>query len=525
MERLPVELSSEIIKYLDKVSLKALRLVCRCLAQEAAPSLFRHVSMFIQEDSINMLLQIAMRPHLREHVETLRIGLELLPVDTTNGWVGWDHMVDGEVCCGWDHKSKRHINRFIKAQKRLEASGRGLKLLTDAFRGLPFLSCVIVGFPGHPDGSNPKSHGFDQLGLHYQTDPEGFDYLSGNNACRFSDCGNIQLKYLFRAGHAAGLQLDFLDICGANDSCSRSYPHSMHPDFMDLGESDLACARTVLSRTRGFTWIMPDCYDQSVDDIHRLMSLNSCLKRGSSVALLELMPSLDYFKIEPSGVRGESTFDHGLTLKHLLGTKKMPRLRRVKFHFLEFDEDNFVEFLSTQSDTLKDVTFLACGLFTGSMKSLCKRIRARTSLERFRLSTGLHEYRGGVVRLKDFGLWDDNERLYSQWIIERAVTDALEDFVVKRTAKYPTGWVSRVRERGDPEESEEDSEDEFEMPEGPWTYEYHNDTINSAVVKNFNMLYDYVTFSNSELSDSDNSNMSEGSVVSTASLPGLVAAP
>ncbi|CZT44133.1 uncharacterized protein RSE6_04262 [Rhynchosporium secalis] len=468
MERLPVELSSEIIKYLDKVSLKALRLVCRCLAQEAAPSLFRHVSMFIQEDSINMLLQIAMRPHLREYVETLRIGLELLPVDTTNGWVGWDHMVDGEVCCGWDHKSKRHINRFIKAQKRLEASGRGLKLLTDAFRGLPFLSCVIVGFPGHPDGGNPKSHGFDQLGLHYQTDPEGFDYLSGNNACRFSDCGNIQLKYLFRAGHAAGLQLDFLDKCGANDSGSRSYPH---------------------------------------------------------MALLELMPSLDYFKIEPSGVRGESTFDHGLTLQHLLGTKKMPRLRRVKFHFLEFDEDNFVEFLSTQSDTLKDVTFLACGLFTGSMKSLCKRIRARTSLERFRLSTGLHEYRGGVVRLKDFGLWDDNERLYSQWIIERAVTDALEDFVVKRTAKYPTGWVSRVRERGDPEESEEDSEDEFEMPEGPWTYEYHNDTINSAVVKNFNMLYDYVTFSNSELSDSDNSNMSEGSVVSTASLPGLVAAP
>ncbi|CZT00779.1 uncharacterized protein RAG0_08682 [Rhynchosporium agropyri] len=453
MERLPVELSSEIIKYLDKVSLKALRLVCRCLAQEAAPSLFRHVSMFIQEDSINMLLQIAMRPHLREYVETLRIGLELLPVDTTNGWVGWDH------------KSKRHINRFIKAQKRLEASGRGLKLLTDAFRGLPFLSCVIVGFPGHPDGGNPKSHGFDQLGLHYQTDPEGFDYLSGNNACRFSDCGNIQLKYLFRAGHAAGLQLDFLDICGA--------------------------------KKLGLSILSP-----------QLMSLNSCLKRGSSVALLELMPSLDYFKIEPSGVR-----------------KRCRGSRRVKFHFLEFDEDNFVEFLSTQSDTLKDVTFLACGLFTGSMKSLCKRIRARTSLERFRLSTGLHEYRGGVVRLKDFGLWDDNERLCFRWIIERAVTDALEDFVVKRTAKYPTGWVSRVRERGDPEESEEDSEDEFEMPEGPWTYEYYNDTINSAVVKNFNMLYDYVTFSNSELSDSDNSSMSEGSVVSTASLPGLVAAP
>ncbi|KAH7356773.1 hypothetical protein BKA65DRAFT_214597, partial [Rhexocercosporidium sp. MPI-PUGE-AT-0058] len=522
MNRLPLELTNEVLKYLDRDTVKALRLVCKSLAQDTAPNIFRHVSIFIQEHSLGMLLQISKQPHLRGLVKSLRIGLELLPVDTAEGWLGWDHMVDGDVCCGWDHKSSRHINAFIKAQKRLEHSGRGVKLLTDAFRNLPLLKSVTVGFPDHPDGSYPKSHGFEQLGLHYQTDPEGFNYLDGSNACRFQDCGRIQLEYLFRAGDAAGLQINHLKICGTNDLGSRSYPHSMSPAFMDLDASDLACAKTVLQSLRDFEWILPDCYDRSVDDTHHPASLNSWLKRGHSATLLDLMPSLESLFIEPSGERGDCTFDHGLKLRHLLGSKKMPSLRKVEFYFLEFDENDFVEFLSAQSETLKSVTFLACGVYTGSMKSLCRRLRACTSLDHFRLSTGFHEYHGAQVRQTDFELWDDNERIDPTWIIERAVTDALEDFVLKRTDKYPTGWVSRVRDRGDPTESEEESEDEFELPKGPWSQEYSlnlKDTIATHLawlVGSGSDTYDS--------DDSDDSNSSEESGDSADSLPDLVTA-
>merc|ERR1712093_314712 len=171
MDRLPLELTSEILKYLDRTAIKALRLVCKSLASEAAPVLFRNTSIFIQEHSLDILLQISKQPHLRQYVKTLRIGLELLPVDEENGWLGWDHVVDGEVCCGWDNKNSIHINSFIKAQKGLELTGRGIKMLTEAFLNLPALKSVTIGFPDHPDGSNPKSHGFEQLGLHYETRP------------------------------------------------------------------------------------------------------------------------------------------------------------------------------------------------------------------------------------------------------------------------------------------------------------------------------------------------------------------
>ncbi|PVH84521.1 hypothetical protein DL98DRAFT_512428 [Cadophora sp. DSE1049] len=536
MDRLPLELTTEILKYLDQSAIKALRLVCKSLALDSAPVLFRNVSIFIQEHSLNMLLQISKRAHLRQYVRTLRIGLELLPVDERNGWLGWDHMVDGEVCCGWDHKSSRHIDSFIKGQKRLEESGRGVKMLTDAFRNLPALKSVTIGFPDHPDGNNPKSHGFEQLGLDYVTDPEGFNYLDGSNACRFRDCGRIQLQYLFRAGDAGGLQLNHLKICGTNDGGARSYPHSMSPSFMHLNASDMACAKSVLRPIRDFQWIMPDCYDRDNDDTISPFSLNSVLKQGFSGKLLDLMPSLETLFIEPSGERGDCTLDHGLTLRDLVGRKKKPSLRKIELYFLEFDEDDFVEYLSSQSDTLKSVTFLACGLFTGSMKTLCKRLRARLSLDQFRMSTGFHEYHGEEVRKNDYGLWDDNENLDSTWVIERAVTDALEDFVVKRTDKYPTGWVSCVRERGDPTESDEESEDEFEMmPKGPWFREYGANSpfsqggipLKEILLRHFGFGFDSGesdTESDFDSFFSDESD-SEESDDSADSVPHLVAAP
>lgn len=137
----------------------------------------------------------------------------------------------------------------------------------------------------------------------------------------------------------------------------------------------------------------------------------------------------------------------------------------------------------------------------------------------FRMSTGLHEYHGHVLRQKDFELWDDNERIDPTWVIERAVTDALEDFVVKRTDKYPTGWVSRVRDRGDPTESEEESEDEFELPKGPWASEY-NDTLKDVIARHFT----FHIGSDDSASDSGGSVDSEESEDSTDSLPDLVPA-
>ncbi|KAH9223456.1 hypothetical protein DL95DRAFT_379425 [Leptodontidium sp. 2 PMI_412] len=293
----------------------------------------------------------------------------------------------------------------------------------------------------------------------------------------------------------------------------------MSPAFMNLNARDLACAKTVLMPLRRFEWIMPDCYDRDVEDTHHPASLNSSLKRGFSATLLDMMPSLESLFIEPSGERGESTFDHGLKLRHLLGSKKKPSLSKVEFYFLEFDENDFVEFFSSQSDTLKSIKLLACGVFTGSMKSLCKRLRAFTSLDHFRLSTGFHEYHGEAVRQKDFELWDDNEKVDSTWVIERAVTDALEDFVLKRTDRYPTGWVSCVRDRGDPTESEEESEEEFELPKGPWSQEYSK-TFKDAIAKYLRLLVE----SDSELYDSEVSNDSEDSDDSADSLPDLVTA-
>lgn len=135
-------------------------------------------------------------------------------------------------------------------------------------------------------------------------------------------------------------------------------------------------------------------------------------------------------------------------------------LRIPRFH-----ENDLASFLARHATTLKDVELVACTLYTGTLKFLCNKIRSLLKLEKFIISTALDEDRDEKPEsARSFTFWDDNNSLKQDSYIEAAVRDAADQFVTRRTDKWPSRWMSLVPEsRKDLTES--DSEDEGEYVE------------------------------------------------------------
>lgn len=165
------------------------------------------------------------------------------------------------------------------------------------------------------------------------------------------------------------------------------------------------------------------------DEMDDPRSLNSNLKQGHGAVMLNLMPSLESLTVQPSIENGENILSTDLHLRDFIGLMPASPLQNIKLKFAEAHEDAIVDFFVAHSKTLKNITLLSCGLWTGSMKSLCKQLQQSLSIDTFCLLTGSLEYHGGEDRETDYILWDYNNRLDPTWVLEWAATKALEDFV------------------------------------------------------------------------------------------------
>lgn len=129
---------------------------------------------------------MAKQPHIREHVKSLKISLELLSIDVERYWVNPTFAVHEEDCefedldvgeSEWECNPKWSVYE----QKDLEESGAGVHILSRALSNFPNLKASGDRSPGKPTLWPLTAFRRDA-----QSTPRGLAPIGGRTAVGFS---------------------------------------------------------------------------------------------------------------------------------------------------------------------------------------------------------------------------------------------------------------------------------------------------------------------------------------------------
>jgi len=73
---LPTEMIDAVLEMLDRKDMFVLRLTCKALCSHATPMVFDKLLVWLEQDSLQRLVNIARHPQLRIHVDRISFGME-----------------------------------------------------------------------------------------------------------------------------------------------------------------------------------------------------------------------------------------------------------------------------------------------------------------------------------------------------------------------------------------------------------------------------------------------------------------
>ncbi len=73
---LPAEIQRLVLEQLDRGSLFNLRVTCKAMCYQVTPIAFRELHVWLEEESLQKLVNIAQVPHLRTCVKRLNFGMD-----------------------------------------------------------------------------------------------------------------------------------------------------------------------------------------------------------------------------------------------------------------------------------------------------------------------------------------------------------------------------------------------------------------------------------------------------------------
>lgn len=439
---------------------------------EVRESYFGSYLLWMITNILNRLLQISKLPHLRRHVRSIKIDPTLLPTKNRHLTELVHKKPNKEHCCIALGSPPTHLAKYIQAQRDLENSGRGVEMLTEAFSGLPNLKSAWIGPAGDYIEKNTDDY---KVGNEYGNYPAARELgiYNGQRTCvatyRASECGVLQFRYLIRAAAQAKLSLEKMIIYEDHENYGNP---RLNPSMIRLSSADLALARIAFANLRELKWGLPDYmeyYDRRPPHRYRedgqiAHPPNSVLRDGSSAALLDLMPSLEQLYLGPRVFNNVIDLSPPVIFKQMVGTMEFSPLRFLRIKSWKFHEDEFVDFVSSHSTTLKSIDLASCGLYEGHLKSLCHRLRDCLRLDKFRIQDCFEEHHTtGPQRHKMYDFRDEEESKANHTHSPMAGLDYLDDFVTRRASIYPSKWMAwSSGDRGEASETNSDYEQEHE---------------------------------------------------------------
>jgi hypothetical protein len=290
-------------------------------------------------------------------------------------------------------------------QKSMESTGMDVLALAVAFANLPNLRSVVISSDYY------RQTDITQLPKDIATIQREILITPYNtHTFRSRDTGRLHLQHLIRAASVAGAQITDLTILDSENTMTRA--------VLQLHPADLCVASITFQHVRRFHFKLPE-YTK-----HDHVAI---FAKGQLAKLIESMPKLEELTLITSS---SSPYVPWSTI---CGTRQLVSLSSLDLQCFNFHEDEFLDFLTRHTGTLRTVCLFCVRLYSGTFNSLLHKMRGALRLDRFELT----------------GAFEDDGGKFLNYSYRAAI--AIERFVTRRSSIYPSKEISQHQRNDSPD--------------------------------------------------------------------------
>lgn len=227
---------------------------------------------------------------------------------------------------------------------------------------------------------------------------------------RSRDTGRLHLQNLIRAASVTSSQITDLTILDSDNTMARA--------VLQLHPADLCVASIAFQHVRRFHFRLPEY------TMHNHVAI---FAEGQLANLIQSMPKLEELTLITSSC---SPYVPWSTI---CGIRQLVSLSSLDLQCFNFHEDDFLDFLTRHTGTLRAVCLFCVKLYSGTFKSLFHRMRGALRLDRLEL-TGEFEDDGGKFLSYSFN-----------------AAMAIERFVTRRSSIYPSKEIFQHQRKNSPD--------------------------------------------------------------------------
>ena len=318
--RLPTEIHDMILKDLDRESLLKVRATCKVLNLQATAPAFKRLHVWLEEGSLQNLVNIANDLHLHKCVKHIDFGTDLFY--EVFGAQFWQHVFyrfigrhrhafeEGTSEAAHAKSAWHTYRKHYMKQYTLEITHDDLIMFAYAIEAFPALECIrLAEFQPHVDGSNEGSKLLEKKSLRPAM-------VNATSAWPPVPVGGHQLRILIRAlAASSGRKLENLYL--------QIYTADMSKDgfFSPLSAKDANFAKSAFSGLKRLTLSLPSvCFSNRFDWIMNSTesSITTILKTATELEDLRIQ----FLTIGRSMISKPSTYWHDLIQTTCFGKLK-----------------------------------------------------------------------------------------------------------------------------------------------------------------------------------------------------------
>lgn len=434
---LPAEIQRLILDQLDRKTLFNLRVTCKALCYQATPIAFRELHVWLEEESLQKLVNIAHMPHLRTCVKRLGFGMDafydasfrtferfVFPNQVDNFYAFPQRKIEAALL----KPAWRVYRRYYKKQRALEESRKDLVMLTKAVASFSSLERIdLIDYQAFVDGAAEGPTLLrDQTSLRQHM-------LNVPNPTILVPRGGRQLQVLIRVLGIIDRKLQelTLHLWSSNISVNGFYSPLSAKNIRFAWSAFAGLKKLGLCLFGIRREIVEDCRERSEE-----LSLTTVLRAAAQLESLWLeLPRVD------------TNPPPGVCWKNIIQVQSFGKLKELSIEGATLDEAEFVSFLLHSCQGLESLNLMSATVVEGRWDLILETIRGLPKLQ--------------WIFLED--LWYEHSR--SCFIMPHNVDlEPLYDYILKRRTDNP--WQSMCQaqlaryEEEDTDTDTETSEDE-----------------------------------------------------------------
>lgn len=433
---LPAEIQRFVVEQLDGKGMFNLRLTCKALCFHVNPIAFQQLHVWLEEESIQKLVNIAREPHLRTYVKSIRFGMdafygtdfETFKYDVFPHQDNVYNFPQGGTETALLKPAWRVYRTYYKKQRALKESRLDLAMMTEAFASFSSLETIdLIDFQAYVDGcAEGPTLLREEVSLRTHM-------LNVSKPRMLVPRGGRQLRVLIRALGAIDRKLQELTL------------HLWTSNINEDGFYSPLSAKDVRFAWSAFTGLKK--LDLSLCGIRRkiIEDCRVCSEELSLTTVLRAATELESLWLELPEI--DTRPEPRECWKNIIQIQRFGKLKHLSIEGATLNEAEFVSFLLQSCQGLKSLNLEYATVVEGRWDLILETIKDLPELQQIDLGYLWYEHSRSCFVMPDNV---DPEPLYD-YLLKRRSDNPWQSMCQARLARYE-------EEDTDTENSEEDED-------------------------------------------------------------------